>query len=161
MKNNYDQLYEYAYSMLENSTPLKTDCGTLCDKKCCSGDGETGMLLFPNEKTTLNIIENNGRFLAVCSGNCKRNERPLSCRLFPFFPVIDEKGNVRVEIDFRGFGICPLVEHRDEIVFSQRFLHRVRKVGEALAKDEQCRSFMKKISEEIAQEENVISMLLK
>ena len=31
-------LYKKAYRILENSTPLKFDCGTLCDKKCCSGD---------------------------------------------------------------------------------------------------------------------------
>ena len=161
MKSNYEQLYEYAYSLLENSTPLRTDCGILCNKKCCSGDSETGMLLFPNEKTTLGVIEKGGRSLAVCSSSCKRNERPLSCRLFPFFPVIDEKGNVSVKIDFRGFGICPLVEHRNAIIFSQRFLHRVRKVGEILSRDEQCRNFMKEISDEIEQEEKVISMLLK
>lgn len=161
MKNNFDLLYKYAYSRLESSTPLKSDCGVLCEKRCCGGDSKTGMLLFPGEKTTLNVIEENGRRLAVCNGSCNRGERPLSCRLFPFFPVIDEKGRVRAKIDFRGFGICPLVEHRDKVVFSKRFLHRVAEVGEALAKNEQCRAFMKEVSSEIAQEEKVLSLLLK
>lgn len=25
--------------------------------------------------------------LAVCSGRWRRDERPLSCRIFPFFPI--------------------------------------------------------------------------
>ena len=40
-----------ARELLENLTPLKTDCGRLCQAACCQGDENTGMLLFPEEET--------------------------------------------------------------------------------------------------------------
>lgn len=145
MKNN---IYSEAYRLLENFTPLKADCGALCDKNCCKGDGGTGMLLFPNEETTLEVIERNGRRLAVCNGECNRSERPLSCRIFPFFPVID--GNsIKVIPDYRGINVCPMVAHNDEIKFSKRFLRRVKRVGELLVADPECAEFIREISEEI------------
>ena len=38
-----------AHALLDALTPLKTDCGRLCDGACCQGDETTGMLLFPGE----------------------------------------------------------------------------------------------------------------
>ena len=40
-----------AREKLNNVTPLKKDCGRVCDARCCRTlDGEeTGMLLFPSE----------------------------------------------------------------------------------------------------------------
>ena len=145
MKKN---IYTEAYRLLKNFTPLKGDCGELCDKNCCKGDWRTGMLLFPNEETTLDVIEENGRRLAVCGGKCDRTERPLSCRIFPFFPVIIN-GRVRAVPDMRGINVCPMLSHMDEIKFSRRFLRRVERVGELLLTDSECASFMKEIAEEI------------
>ena len=39
-----------ARNLLETLTPLKTDCGRLCQGACCQGDEQTGMLLFPGEE---------------------------------------------------------------------------------------------------------------
>ena len=43
---------EKARELLENVTPLKTDCGKVCGGRCCRPleAEETGMLLFPGEE---------------------------------------------------------------------------------------------------------------
>ena len=141
------KVYDKARRLLNGVTPLKADCGQLCGKSCCKGDSRTGMLLFPNEETTLNVIENNGRRLAVCGGKCERGERPLGCMMFPFFPV--EDGGIKIVSDYRGINICPMVAHRDEIKFSRRFMRRMRSAGKVLYSDPECAAFMREIAEEI------------
>ena len=46
------ELLKKARDLLEELTPLKTDCGKVCGARCCrSLEGEeTGMLLFPGEE---------------------------------------------------------------------------------------------------------------
>ena len=145
----YDKLYKKVNDILSFSTPLHKDCGKLCGKKCCKGDEETGMLLFPFEKTTLAVKEENGVRVAVCSGTCNREERPLSCRIFPFFPYINAEGKIEVKRDLRGLSVCPLVAISDEVKWNRGFLFRVKRVGQLLKKDEAIFDFLKKQSEEI------------
>lgn len=147
--------------MFESVTPLRADCGEICSKACCKGDENTGMLLFPLEETTLTVKEENGIRLAVCGGECDRSERPLSCRIFPFFPMVNDKGEIEAVIDSRGFGVCPLVEHSAEVKFDRRFLRTVRRAGKILMRDEDTRAFMTKMSEEIKAQEELIEKLLK
>ena len=128
--------------LLRYSTPLRTDCGVLCGNACCKGDAETGMLLFPGERTTLRVTAQNGRRIAVCGGACRRSQRPLSCRLFPFLPMPADDGTVRVLPDSRGRGVCPLVRLSSEAAFSHRFLHRVQRVGTLLMRDGESRAFL-------------------
>ena len=154
MKNIYDRVYR----LLENVTPLSADCGQLCGKNCCKGDGRTGMLLFPNEKTTLKVIEENGRRLAVCNGECSRSDRPLSCMIFPFFPV-ENKGRIKIVVDRRGINVCPMVAHCDEIRFSRRFMRHMRTAGKILYSDPECAAFMKEIAEEIEDAEKINELL--
>ena len=41
---------ERAYALLEDLTPLTTDCGAVCDGRCCHESADSqGMLLFPGE----------------------------------------------------------------------------------------------------------------
>ncbi len=141
--------FKKAKAIIGEHTPLKKDCGQLCGSACCKGDGGTGMLLFPNEETSLKVIEKGGVRLAVCDGKCDRHQRPLSCMIFPFFPTYNEKGRVEVKTDLRGRGICPMIDRADEIKFNRGFLWRVKKLGRYLAQDEECREFMEGISEEI------------
>ena len=148
-EKSYGHFYARLYGLFENETPLKSDCGAVCGKACCSGDGKTGMLLFPGEKTSLNVFESEGRKYAVCPGTCNRSERPLSCRIFPFFPVIDAEGAVCVTIDPRGAGICPLVRNAPDIAFNTAFLRRVLTAGKALARHKECRNLMIEVTEEI------------
>lgn len=149
MKNKYQRFYKKAKSIMEDKTPLKKDCGLLCGKACCKGDGETGMLLFPFEETALPVIEKNGVRLCVCDGSCNRDERPLSCMIFPFFPYVTPEGRIKVIPDIRGSEICPIVRNFTETKLDRRFLYRVKKVGRLLAENEECRVFLNGISREM------------
>ena len=142
MTRKQRRIYRKAYALLEHHTPLRADCGVLCGRACCRGDGETGMLLFPGEETPFRVLEKNGRRIAVCGGRCRRADRPLGCRLFPFLPQLEESGRVRVRLDSRGFGLCPLVRRAEAAAFSHRFLHRVRRVGKRLLRDRESRAFL-------------------
>ena len=147
---DYKKMYKKIEKILGDLTPLKADCGHLCDGACCKGDAQTGMRLFPHEESTLTVHHTeDGVRLAVCDGTCDRSKRPLACRIFPFFPTIDEKGRIFVEEDSRGALVCPMVGHGDEILFDRRFLRAVRRVGKILAKDEACRAFLYQVTEEI------------
>lgn len=147
---DYKKMYEKIYRIIGDLTPLRADCGQLCGCACCKGDENTGMRLFPYEESTLEIksIES-GERLAVCDGSCDRNSRPLACRIFPFFPTIDEKGRIFVEKDHRAERLCPLISHSDEIVFDPRFFRAVKKVGRILSKDAKCREFLYETTAEI------------
>ena len=149
MKNKYQRLYKNAKAVMEDKTPLKKDCGLLCDKACCKGDKDTGMLLFPFEETKLSVTEKDSVRLCVCDGSCDRQERPLSCMIFPFFPYITHEGRLKVIPDIRGGGICPIVRNFTETKVDRRFLRRVKKVGRLLVKDEECRLFIEGISREM------------
>lgn len=148
--SDYEKMYKKIFDILGNLTPLTVDCGVLCNGACCKGDEKTGMRLFPHEESTLNIINmENGERLAVCNGCCNREFRPLACRIFPFFPTIDENGKIYVEPDTRASMLCPLLQHSEEIVFDPKFFKVLKKVGKILAKDNECREYLYKITEEI------------
>lgn len=149
-KTNYAEMYEKIYKIIGKLTPLKADCGTLCGCACCKGDENLGMRLFPYEETFLPVKTlENGVKLVVCSGQCKRENRPLACRIFPFFPTVDDRGRVYVEADFRGVRLCPMIAHSEEIVFDKRFFKALKKAGKILAKDEKCLEFLKESTDEI------------
>ncbi len=130
-------------------TPLKTDCGLVCSGACCKGDDKTGMLLFPGERTPLTVLERDARRLAVCAGTCDRDDRPLSCRIFPFFPVVEEDGNVLAAIDARAFSVCPLARQAEAVAFDPRFIRRVKIAGRILLNDPEAAAFLREIAEEI------------
>ncbi|MBQ2667578.1 MAG: hypothetical protein IJF56_02985 [Clostridia bacterium] len=149
-KTDYPAMYKKIYKILGDLTPLRADCGQLCGAACCKGDAHTGMRLFPQEESPLTVTTNEGGSrLAVCDGTCDRAQRPLSCRIFPFFPTIDEKGRIFVEMDHRADRLCPLLEHSEEIAFDPRFFRAVKRVGKILAKDAACRAFLGQVTEEI------------
>ena len=151
MRNtDYGKMYDKIFNIMGELTPLKADCGKLCNGACCKGDENTGMRLFPFEESELPVKNlGNGVRLVVCEGKCDRSKRPLACRIFPFFPTVDDRGKVFVEVDFRGARLCPLVTHSDEIVFDRKFFKALEKVGKILAKDQVCLEFLKEATEEI------------
>lgn len=138
-----------AKNLLCDLTPLSADCGLLCGKACCKGDENTGMLLFPGEKTVFQVKEKDGVRLCVCDGKCSREERPLSCMIFPFFPYINKDGKIRAVPDLRGMNVCPMISHREKIRFNKVFLRRVARVGRLLKRDPECREFLWETSREI------------
>lgn len=146
--------YAKLYALFENTTPLKADCGEICGRACCRGDENTGMLLFPGEKTPFEIKEKNGVGIAVCGGECRRCDRPLSCRIFPLFPL-EKNGKIFAVPDMRGYGVCPLVKYPDKVLFSRKFILAVIEAGKILYADEECAEFCRGIAEDIKIEEKL------
>lgn len=150
------------YSLLRKETPLNFDCGKICDGKCCKGDENTGMLLFPGEENfideSIKIKTNeNGDKIAVCNGTCDRNKRPLSCRIYPAFPLIECDGKIKTIIDIRAD--CPL--KCGEYKFKKSFLRKVKRVGKLLLLNEETRKFYVELSENINEYLNLSDLLEK
>lgn len=149
-----DKLYliRKAGELLERTTPLISDCGRLCDGKCCKGDGKTGMFLFPDEEEILKnvdgfrIIDCEGNFgykMVICDGECDRKTRPLACRIYPYFPMITDDG-FDVRADIRGIGSCPLLYNNMKV--DHAFLRQIRKVARLFSRDEELKNYILNIN---------------
>lgn len=142
-----DQLNE----LLEDVTPQRYDCGLLCGAACCRGDGMDGMLLFPGEKEafagkdgyTVRFNSAYGCDEVVCSDSCRREERPLSCRIYPYFFYVREDGSVTVAPDVRALEGCPLA--REGIDASPDFLRRMRMAALVLQRDPEQTAFLRQV----------------
>ncbi len=140
-------------SLLEQLTPLKSDCGALCGGACCrSLEGEeTGMLLFPGEEDDYvglegwRLTETRQGWLVSCPGTCDRSMRPLACRIFPLLPVLREDG-IHVAVDARARAVCPL-SRQGMKAMDQDFVAAVRQVGVLLAGDEEQRVMLRQLTE--------------
>lgn len=144
-----------AREILNQVTPLKRDCGRVCGARCCrslEGD-ETGMLLFPGEaeayagKPGWKIRKTAQGDLLLCSGSCDREERPLSCRLFPLLPLIGDGGEIRVVTDRRARAVCPLAM-QGKSAMDPAFIDAVRRAGEVLAAEDEQAVFLDMLEEE-------------
>jgi hypothetical protein len=120
---DYSEIWERAYALLDELTPIKADCGELCKKRCCKGNGEDGMILFPYEKDFLSgqrflsFSQKDGFDTAICKGRCKREWRPMACRIYPFVPVFKSNSEmIEVQPDPRATYVCPLVLHGGEYI---------------------------------------------
>lgn len=150
--------YKKLYRIIGKSTPLYGDCGLLCDNKCCEGDSNTGMILFPGEEklfdgkkhkdftlSSVNLDKNTKATLLACNGTCNRDKRPLSCRIFPYLPVIKDKNTIKIIRDPRAYSICPLV-HLKESDFhgikDENFEKRLIKAFSYLLKFESINKFL-------------------
>ncbi|HEY9058891.1 MAG TPA: hypothetical protein VIO64_00075 [Pseudobacteroides sp.] len=153
---NKKLLYKKAYRILESSTPLKFDCGLVCDKKCCSGDNDSGMHLYPGEEMMhqasdfLDIRKepfgDSHILFAVCNGSCIRKRRPLSCRTFPYAPYIDLSGKLTVIEDPRAKYLCPLLFDEAEIKLNRMFKRDILKVFRILIRDEEIKAYVHTLS---------------
>ncbi len=141
-----------ARALLEDVTPLKSDCGLTCGGACCRPlEGEnTGMLLFPGEdayyagRAGYTMTDTGHGMLLTCSGRCDRADRPLSCRLFPLLPLLRTDG-VKVATDLRARTVCPLARHGKDGLAAE-FVSAVREVGRILAEDEGQRAFLMQLT---------------
>ena len=144
-----------AREKLNQATPLKKDCGRICGARCCrSLEGEeTGMLLFPGEaeayagKDGWEVRKTARGDLLLCSGTCNREERPLSCRLFPLLPLIGDDGRIRVITDLRARAVCPLAR-QGKSAMDPAFIDALREAGEILAADDEQAVFLDVLAEE-------------
>ena len=144
-----------AREILNQVTPMKRDCGRVCGARCCrslEGD-ETGMLLFPGEaeayagKPGWKIRKTVQGDLLLCSGTCDREERPLSCRLFPLLPLIGDGREIRVVTDQRARAVCPLAG-QGKSAMDPAFTDAVRRAGEVLAAEDEQAVFLDMLEEE-------------
>ena len=100
-------------------TPMLNDCGALCGAACCQtdADGQGGVFLFPGEEALLadcgwgRIVPDAFAPMLMCDGPCRREERPLGCRIFPLTPVRGKNGLWTVRMDARARAMCPLAAH--------------------------------------------------
>ncbi len=141
-----------ARKKLEEVTPLLRDCGKLCGSACCRADedGLGGMLLFPGEEAFYATlpegfvisadVDVKGASLLTCEGYCKREDRPLACRLFPLL-IIEENGEWTVALDPRAWPVCPLMPSGMDGL-SQDFIGSAKEAALILSKDAVHRQFI-------------------
>lgn len=153
----YESVLE-ARNLLEHLTPLKTDCGRLCQGACCQGDEQTGMLLFPGEETFYEgctfariipagfMLGGRDALLLVCSGTCARENRPLACRLFPLFLKFKEDGVTKLRMDVRAKSVCPLTDYGIRAL-DPDFKLAARKAYDLLLEDDVCAAYLRELDE--------------
>ena len=163
------KLYSYLYSLIDEVTPLKVDCGALCDGACCKGD-DAGMYLFPHEEVMYSgkekwmdiydsdiLLRGEPVKILVCKGKCDRRKRPLSCRIFPLF--IGNDGEISV--DSRAGAMCPLAKSKMSIdEYNPDFVKNVEKAFKMLMKIKITKEFIeinKKVINEYKELENLFS----
>lgn len=154
MKNDLPDILHTARGLFDELTPLSTDCGRLCAGRCCQPmEGEnTGMLLFPGEAAYYEelpgytVRATPAGELLTCSGACSREDRPLSCRLFPLIPVLRPDG-VKVATDLRARHVCPLARQGKSALLVE-FVAAVRACGKLLAEDPAQRRFLQKLTQQ-------------
>ena len=166
-----------AYAILNNTTPLSVDCGSLCGSCCCHVE-DSGMLLLPGEAEILQdepgytflpydlpekenqaAASESADLLLLCSGTCRRTMRPFACRIFPLYPLLRPSAKVKdgialhLILDPRAYGLCPLTL----VHFPLRgiFRHLVRQATRVLLQDDLLRAWMLEDSEHIAAMESL------
>lgn len=112
-----------ACQLVQAVTPLQGDCGLVCGGRCCQPGGEDtplGMVLFPGEEQLLSACpgyefsQANWRLgdapavLVACAGHCRRETRPLACRIFPLAIYLNEAMRLKLILDPAAKFICPL-----------------------------------------------------
>ncbi len=144
-----------ARALLEDLTPLTTDCGAVCGGRCCQpSDQGVGMRLFPGEEALMpagmfTLTPADGGVLVTCDGTCQRAYRPLACRMFPLFPYVTEEGRVKAVYDPRAFSLCPLVRESAHVPLCRHFVRAVRRAGRLLMADAACRAYLHDQSREL------------
>jgi len=158
--------WELLRRILDGLTPMKSDCGLICEKKCCSvrEDGQ-GMYLFPGEEimypeggqwynvghSDLEVEHFSGKrpFVLQCRGICPREERPMACRIFPLAPYLTPEGDLEIVLDDDALFLCPLVRQKDIEALDPAFRQGVRKVWAYLLEDGSVREAVKSYSARI------------
>ena len=139
-----------AYKIIGGATPLKSDCGLLCEHACClsDDDGKGGVYLFPGEEELLKecgwgeTVKDDFAPMLVCENYCEREKRPLACRIFPLTPVFNDKG-LTVRIDARARAVCPLAHYGIKGMDSD-FLRKVRDALKMIDASEEGHAFLEK-----------------
>lgn len=147
--------FEAVYKLLDRVTPLKKDCGVLCDKICCTEwDKGVGMYLLPGEEVMFTMNEDwlvwethscedydfapswtGDVYFIKCTKPCPRNKRPFACRTFPLTAYLTEDNVLKLIFDPNSIPICPLTQLGNLHILEPHFVHSVRKAWRILLKD--------------------------
>lgn len=159
MKYTKYALLRRAYALLEDVTPLKFDCGSLCSGACCKSDTvnsetEGGMQLLPYEDMLIGGAEgftvkdtSDGKVL-ICDGRCERIFRPFMCRIFPYYARIDaETESISLRIDPRSANVCPMALKQKGTRHSVHFHRNAVRAIRLLMRDEDFKRELIKTSE--------------
>ena len=161
-----EKLYREAWRLLECVTPLRADCGRLCGGACCDdgGNEDAGMYLFPGEEVLYQNRPDADKWLrveesafcygaddtpakiAICTGTCARELRPLSCRIFPLAPYKKEGEPLRIIMDPRAKAMCPLARTVKVGDLDARFVRRVTLIFRVLMRNRQVEKFVTELS---------------
>jgi hypothetical protein len=136
-----EEFYKRLYGLFDGVTPLKKDCGILCDGACCKEEAErTGMLLFPGEDKVLQNAdfgeiepcncyygeeETKGKIF-FCNF-CNRSLRPLACRIFPLMPYKKEGSSLKIIMNPMAKNMCPLARSLKVSQLEPKFVKNVRR----------------------------------
>ena len=149
-----------ARALLQNVTPLHTDCGLLCGHACCKADEDSGdsVWLFPGEEEMdLHWGEVTDVFLPVtkekakslyCRTFCDREKRPFNCMIFPLVPNFSNKKNAwSVRMDRRAFALCPLTAYGKKGL-NPEFIENAEKAVQILSETETGERFLQALARE-------------
>lgn len=163
---NSAYIYLQLYRLFDSATPLKIDCGGLCEGACCSGD-DAGMFLFPGEQEVYKLLKPEGFKIEMsdltysykgkkhktpilfCDGKCDRYVRPLACRIFPLTPILNNDGKIEIIVDPRAKSVCPLAKTFRIDEYEADFVKAVKNSFTLLSKNKQIEAFLKKYTEYI------------
>ncbi len=153
MGSHVFELFDKAYALLDDITPRRYDCGTLCGAFCCQNlsptdKPESGMLLLPYEKAYLQHLgatdysylcdsTHKQPDMLICSGHCDRHIRPFSCRIFPYYTSFitapDGRYILNVRPDPRAIPICPLTTRKGCKRCAPRFMRNLKSAVKILS----------------------------
>lgn len=180
MTKHYEALLR-AYTFLENVTPLRYDCGTLCGSLCCKNNAENGetlgMWLLPFEKELLTALDEDGdrkhytfekakdgTETVSCDGCCSRAFRPFACRIYPFYAHIGKKADGRMKItikrDPRARLSCPIAMKTSYLRPTVEFVTAAKAAIRELMKDEIIAKDIVEISDFLSEIEEIQNKLL-
>lgn len=164
------ELFQNAYGILNKITPLQFDCGKLCNQACCdSADEDAGMYLFPGEElmykekpgwlrieqSAFTYGDEKPVLIAICTGQCDRELRPLACRIFPLTPYLGHNGVVNIKMDPRAVPVCPLANPYTAKGLDKGFALAVNEVFKILAEDKEIYEYIFSLSRLIDEQESL------
>ncbi len=116
------------------------------------------MLLFPGEErfytdcSWAKVIPDRLGSRLVCHGECPRDHRPLSCRIFPLVMkgTVQEDGTflANITMDVRAWPVCPLMQSGRKGL-KAAFVDAVKVAAVLLSKEDKHRAFLIALSEEL------------
>ena len=156
------QDYQYLYKLTDFPTPLRSNCGLLCEQVCCAPgiNNDLGVYLFPGEEIMFTrqedwlIWENQDpeeqqfpdswtapvHFLR-CIASCSRHQRPLACRFFPLAPYLQQDNHLLLIYETMALPYrCPLIY--DDIPLWDSFVRSTQEAWRIMLSDHRIKDYV-------------------